>query len=137
MPQTTFSADVMPILKGHCATSTSCHGSASGSNNGVTLGAVGSTADPHAIRANLVGVASKEDPTMSYVAAGNPESSFLMHKMDGDQCTADSKCTGAPPGLSPPSPPSCQNSMPSGLPLLDVSLRDTVRRWIQQGAKDD
>jgi hypothetical protein len=136
-PATTFAADVMPILKSNCANSTNCHGSATGTNNGVTLGKVGGTADPHAIRANLVGIASKEDPSMSFVAAGDPGHSFLMHKMDGDQCTVDSQCTGAPPGLPAPSPPSCQNSMPSGSPLLDVSARDTVRRWIQQGAKDD
>lgn len=136
-PRVTFGADVVPIFAKSCATSTTCHGSATGTNNGVTLGTVGSSADAHAIHANLVGVASREDPSMSFVAAGDPAHSYLMHKMDGYECTADPQCTGGPPGVPAPSPPSCQNSMPSGSPLLDVSVRDTVRRWIQQGALDD
>jgi hypothetical protein len=50
-----------------------------------------------------------------------------MRKMDGSQCALDAQCAGG----------SCQSSMPKNEGLLDVTTRDTVRRWIVQGAKND
>jgi hypothetical protein len=64
---------------------------------------------------------------MAYVKAGDPSQSFLMRKMDGDQCVLDAQCAGM----------TCQTSMPQNLPLLDVAPRDVVRRWIAQGAADN
>ena len=50
-----------------------------------------------------------------------------MRKVDGSQCALDAQCTGA----------SCQGSMPKNEGLLDLARRDTIRRWIAQGAKND
>ena len=50
-----------------------------------------------------------------------------MRKLDGSQCVLDAQCKGG----------SCQESMPKGDGLLDLATRDTVRRWIAQGAKND
>lgn len=50
-----------------------------------------------------------------------------MHKIDGDVCTLDAQCTNH----------SCGDTMPGSNDLLDLAIRDTIRRWIAQGAKND
>jgi len=120
-PAVSFSRDVMPIFGQSCAFST-CHGSTVGSANGVFLGK-----DAPRVHAALVGVRGDELATMPFVTPGNPRESYLMRKMDGSQCALDAQCTGG----------SCQGSMPKSEALLEVATRDTVRRWIAQGAKND
>lgn len=120
-PQTSFSRDVMPIFRQSCAFST-CHGSTVGDANGVFLGS--ETARVHQ---GLVGVASRELPTMPLVASGDPTQSYLMKKLDGAQCAFDARCRDG----------TCGASMPRGDDLLPQATRDTVRRWITQGAKND
>ena len=120
-PAVSFSKDVMPIFGQSCAFST-CHGSTVGSANGVFLGK-----DAPRVYAAIVGVKGDELATMPFVTAGNPRESYLMRKMDGSQCALDAQCTGG----------SCQGSMPKNEVLLDLATRDTVRRWIAQGAKND
>ena len=51
----------------------------------------------------------------------------VMHKLDGDSCLNDKECTNG----------TCGDSMPDEGTILDVTVRDTVRRWIAQGAKDN
>jgi hypothetical protein len=124
-PKVTFSGDVLPVLERSCGLSDSCHGSP---NNGrVFLGSTAVNATPSSVRAGIVNVASIDLTSMPYVKPGDLENSFLMHKMDGDQCRFDAQCSGG----------TCQTSMPQNLPLLDVTTRDVVRRWIAQGANDD
>ena len=60
------------------------------------------------------------------VAPGDPGKSFLMHKMDNSL-----KCETLTCGAK------CGGSMPLGSPTLSQDQRDTVRRWIAQGAKND
>ena len=120
-PAVSFSKDVMPVFAQSCAFST-CHGSSVGSPNGVFLGR-----DAAKVHAAIVGVRGDELTTMPFVTPGNPRESYLMHKVDGSQCSLDSQCTGG----------SCQGSMPRNTTLLDVPTRDIVRRWIAQGAKND
>jgi hypothetical protein len=120
-PAVSFSKDVMPIFGQSCAFST-CHGSTVGNANGVFLGK-----DTPRVHAAIVGVKGDELSAMPFVTAGNPRESYLMRKMDGSQCALDAQCTGG----------SCQGSMPKNEVVLDVATRDTVRRWIAQGAKND
>lgn len=119
-PKVSFSKDVMPIFKQSCAF-TSCHG-LEGSDNGVFLGQ-----DQAKVHQGLVDVRASELPTMAFVKAGDPRSSYLMRKIDGSQCVLDAQCVDK----------KCGESMPRGEGLLPVDTRDTVRRWIAQGAKND
>lgn len=120
-PAVSFSKDVMPVFSTSCAFS-SCHGSLSGDANGVYLGS-----DAAKVHAEIVGIRSGELPTMSFVEPGDPEKSYLLRKMDGSHCVLDPECTGS----------SCGDAMPKGEDLLPVEVRDVVRRWIAQGAKND
>ena len=124
-PAVTFKNDVLPIFVQSCAFTT-CHGLMTGANNGVYLGEKTGTTTTATVIGGLVKPTLVLAP-MPFVTAGNPGQSFLMHKIDGDQCTFDMKCTNG----------SCGVSMPQGDPLLPVAKRDAVRRWIAQGAKDN
>lgn len=123
MPVSTFEADVAPILAKSCAFA-SCHGShGAAGNHGVFLAAT--TADGmSAVKAALI-APSKAMPGMPYVTPGNPDKSFLLHKLDGDLCVIDEQCVGG----------SCGKSMPEGNSALPEASRDKIRRWIAQGAK--
>ena len=92
-----------------CAVS-GCHTGPSGNNlpGGMDL----STAD--ASFSNLVGVASQQQPALSRVAAGNPDNSYLVQKIEG---------TAA--GTS---------RMPLGGGVFDQALIDYIRLWIANGA---
>jgi hypothetical protein len=112
----------MPIFGANCSFS-ACH--ASGATGSLTIGAT--AADATSTRKALVGVPSGELASMPYVTPGKPEQSFLMHKMDGDQCVYDNMCASSYCGLT----------MPNGVAQLSVPTRDVVRRWIAQGAADN
>jgi hypothetical protein len=127
-PVVSFGNDVLPIFKQSCGLSLSCHGGSAATTGRVFLGSNQVMTDPTMVHDGIVGVATIDLPSMPFVTAGDPSKSFLLHKMDGDQCLFDSQCVtlaGNPPG--------CGVSMPQDLPLLDVPSRDTVRRWIAQG----
>jgi hypothetical protein len=121
LPPVQLQRDVAPILSRSCAFA-GCHGAASGGNHGVYLGTDGAR-----VHAEAVGKPSSELPAMSYVAPGDPASSYVMHKIDGDLCTLTARCEGG----------DCGVSMPQGSDLMAIRDRDIVRRWIAQGAKDD
>ena len=138
-PSVSFANDVMPIFQATCGIGgESCHGDPSVTQDFRPLPFLGyydsdggATAFP-TVRDGLVGVLSSENILMNLVTAGDPTKSFLMHKMDGDQCTLIPQCmTGNSPR------PNCGSSMPYQTDLLDVGSRDTIRRWIQQGALDN
>lgn len=125
-PQVNFRADVLPILQRSCGLAAACHGEVSGPNP--YLGPVSTTeateADVQEIHKQNVGVASKANPGMNLIEPGDPMNSFLMHKLDDDldNCSL-LECVGA----------ACGTEMPPGL-KLQASERDTIRRWIAQGA---
>lgn len=121
-PAVSFSKDVFPIFAQSCAF-TSCHGSTTGSSNGIFLGG----SDPKKVHDAIVDVRSSKLGTMSYVKAGDPRESFMMRKMDGSQCVLNAQCTEG----------DCGQSMPRNDETLPLATRDTVRRWIAQGAKND
>jgi hypothetical protein len=119
-PVASFENDVAPVLAKSCAFS-SCHGSRTPANRGIFLDAKPENIAEvkSALRAN-----ARSAPSLSYVAPGDPDKSFLMHKLDGDQCVVSESCTGG----------DCGKSMPEGNELLPESSRDAIRRWIAQGA---
>jgi hypothetical protein len=137
-PTVSFSGDVTPILTRSCAAAgDSCHGDPSvvadkrpylGDADGGMSPAIAAE-----VRSGLVGVKSQEDLTMNLITAGDPANSFLMHKLDGDQCTLRVECNM--PGSNRQN---CGNAMPyQAASLLDVPVRDVMRRWISQGAKSN
>ncbi len=121
-PAVTFETDVAPIFAKACAFS-SCHGSHGAGNHGLFLAANGQDGMT-AVKTSLGG-SSHALPSMKYVAPGDPDNSFVLHKLDGDLCGLDAQCVSG----------SCGKTMPDGNDLLPQESRDTVRRWIAQGAK--
>ena len=121
-PTVSLAKDVVPIFTQSCAFS-SCHGSTGGGNNGIFLGGT----DPAKIHDAIVNVASSELPSMVYVKAGDARESYLMRKLDGSQCALNAQCTGS----------DCGDPMPRNDTALPVDTRDTIRRWIAQGANNN
>ncbi len=119
-PSVAFRKDVLPVFEQSCAFS-ACHGATTGKANGVFLG----KGDPDRVHSAIVGRPSVTLPNMNFVTAGDAKKSFLMRKMDGDQCALD--C----------GPPGCGSSMPRNEEPLPIEQRDVLRRWIAQGAKND
>jgi hypothetical protein len=83
-----------------------CHGGA-GAQQGLRL-------DPGFSAGNLINVASSQDPTLVRVIPGNPDGSFVIHKLEGNQTVGF--------------------QMPAGGPYLPQSTIDVIRQWIQDGA---
>lgn len=96
-----FESDVYPVITASC----SCH----------VAGAPADLAMPDAgtAYANLVGVASSQEPGSSRVAAGDPAASYIVQKIQGTASTGD------------PMPPS------GSLSAADEAL---VLDWIEAGA---
>jgi hypothetical protein len=127
-PSVSFKTDVMKVFNNNCGTSL-CHGSTSEPTGGLFLGASTAMGSDSVMAFDaLVGKPSNELTAMPLVTPSNPNESYLMHKLDGDQCQYTSMCSND----------NCQNTMPSGVTVvLPVSERDTVRRWIAQGATNE
>ncbi len=121
-PISLFENDVAPIFAQSCAFS-SCHASKTAGNHGVYLNAK-SAADFDLVKQALR-AKSKALPTMPYVTPGDPDNSFILHKLDDDLCAFEDKCVNG----------SCGGSMPDNNPTLPEASRDAIRRWIAQGAK--
>ena len=64
--------------------------------------------------ASLVDVGSLEVPALFRVDPGDPDNSYLIHKLEGTQAV----------GVR----------MPAGGPLLPQETIDVIREWIEQGA---
>ncbi len=62
----------------------------------------------------LVGVASLQQPAILRVAAGDPDNSYLVQKLEGTAATG--------------------GRMPVGGPFLDQATMDDIREWITNGA---
>jgi hypothetical protein len=118
-----FRNDVLPLFTQSCAFST-CHGTEASSNQGLYLGS-GPAPDAVKVRASLLAMSATAG--MFYVIPGDPKKSFVMRKLDGDQCMLDTTCVGR----------TCGARMPRNGAQLPQTQRDAVRRWIAQGAKDN
>ncbi len=128
-PTVSLRTDVMNVFNSNCGAAT-CHGNGDSamSTGELFLGAESAAgSDAATVRAGIVGKMGDELASMPLVTAGNPTMSYLMHKMDGDQCQYDAQCAGG----------TCLADMPNGGLSLPVTTRDIVRRWIAQGALDN
>ncbi len=128
-----FKTDVLPLFEQSCALSSSCHGN-NQSPTGPSgyqpyLGEVNPETTPSDVDLIMATIVSQKSPTsaLSIVEPGHPETSFLMHKMDGDVDCPDLGCTGG----------DCGDTMPQGSTPMAREARDKVRAWIQQGAKNN
>ncbi|MDP9149388.1 MAG: hypothetical protein M3O36_05530 [Myxococcota bacterium] len=127
-----FSVAVMPILQHSCGLGgQSCHGAPSVTASGRPyLGSPAGGTTAALVLQQIVGVLSTEDTSMMLVAPGDPGHSFLMHKIDGDQCTLAPQCKGS---LFP----DCGQQMPWNSGTIDMTSRDAIRAWINQGAQNN
>jgi hypothetical protein len=85
-------------------------------------------------------VMSTENPSMPYVTPGNPDQSWLVHKLE--DATLNFQCAPNNPIVlnatsEPVSPtPACGTQMPlTSMPDATFSMK--VRNWIKQGALDN
>jgi hypothetical protein len=134
-PAVSFAKDVLPTFQRSCGIAgATCHGSTSvvKVDQRPYLGQFDGGTDAAAVVSGLVGVPSPEDPSLSIVKPGDPGQSYLMHKLDGDQCQFAEGCAQ---GQTPYT--DCGQQMPYSSSALDPGTRDTIRRWIAQGAKND
>jgi mono/diheme cytochrome c family protein len=90
-----------------------CHSGPTSTNlpSGMNLG---STAESFAA---LVSVASLQVPQLNRVEAGDPDSSYLIDKLEGTQTVG--------------------SRMPQGGPFLDQETIDLIREWITNGAENN
>ncbi len=108
----TLSGDVQPIFTSSCALS-GCH---AGTNpqRGQNL-SVGQTF------ANVVNIVAMELSTMNRVTPGQPNSSYLVHKVQGTHSDVGGSGFQMPLGRSP-------------LTQMEIDL---IRAWIEAGARPD
>ena len=124
-PTVSFKTDVMPVLTAHCSSSI-CHGISDGATGDLFLGAeLQHGADAATVYTNLAAT-SAQNTKMPYVKPADLANSYLMHKLDADQCMLSQMCTAG----------DCQHAMPFD-GMLPVETRDIVRRWIAQGAPNN
>lgn len=108
-----FAADIQPIFTTNCALS-GCHtGSQPQAGQNLSAGQAYN---------NIVNVASTTLPTMDRVEPGQPEQSFLVHKIQGTQGPLGSNMG---------------ERMPFGGDKLPQSTIDLIRAWITQGAPNN
>jgi hypothetical protein len=134
-PTVSFSKDVLPVFNNSCGIGgQQCHGDPMVGHTGQPyLGQSPGTPDVAAILAGIVGQPAEEDTQFSLVAAGDPAKSYLMHKVDGDACRYAKECNATGDPLFK----NCGSQMPFNAGSLSLAQRDTIRRWIAQGAKND
>jgi hypothetical protein len=127
-----FGADVAPVFQRNCTSGGAmCHGT---QGNAPYLGEADAGVDAQIILARIVSVKSDEDPSMQLVAPADPANSYLMHKLDHDQCILAAECAVSTFGRYYPT---CGANMPLQMPQLPAATRDAIRAWIEQGATNN
>jgi hypothetical protein len=127
-------AELVTTLQRNC-TDRQCHGSAVGSAGDLYLGAeLPGVLDTAQMIANTVDVPARTAPELPLIAAGDPERSFLMLKVDGCQGSAGLKCTAQPGAISGSA---CGDAMPQAQRPVCNEDRERLRTWILQGALDN
>jgi hypothetical protein len=134
-PTVSFAKDVLPTFERSCGIAgATCHGATSvvTVDQRPYLGQFDGGTDAAVVVNGLVGVQSPEDPNLTIVKAADPGNSYLMHKLDGDQCQFAKDCAQGQTQYT-----DCGQQMPYSSTALDQATRDTIRRWIAQGAKNE
>jgi hypothetical protein len=148
-PAVSFEKDVLPVLEANCGQGTTCHGgdpAMAVSLRGVFLGCVPdasasceAAADPGPqVYAGLVGPDASvpaEESCMPFVMPRDPATSYLMHKIDDDLCAVP--CCIANNAATIVGETGCGTIMPYLSAILPTATRDTIRRWIEQGAANN
>jgi hypothetical protein len=111
-PVMTLSRDVQPIFTASCAL-VNCH-SGRFPNEEMTL-------EAGKAYANTVGVPSNQAPDLNRVEPGDPQKSYLWHKINGTQLSVGGE----------------QDRMPRDRPALKAADIEKIRLWIEQGAEDN
>jgi hypothetical protein len=107
-----FASDVQPILTGSCAFS-GCHGTVNANPGGKPMVlAAGQAYD------NMVGVAALELPAMQRIRAGQPDASYVIHKLQNTHKTVGGSGDRMPLGSAP----------------LSQAQIDLIRTWVANGA---
>ena len=107
-----FSQQVQPILTDRCAFG-GCHAS--------TSPAADQSLAEGLAYVNVVNVPSQELPSMDRVEPGDPDQSYLVHKIQGTHLDMGGSGLRMPRGQEP---------------LSDDQIR-LIRAWIQQGARNN
>jgi hypothetical protein len=107
-----FERDIQPIFTANCALS-GCHAG--------TLPQQGQNLSEGVAYQNIVNVASSERPGMKRVLPFQPDSSYLVHKIQGTQLSVGGS----------------GERMPLGGAALTQSQIDIIRAWILAGAKNN
>lgn len=107
--------NVQPIFNANCALS-GCHDAATHEQNMIL--AAGSTYDT---TFGIVGVASQEAAGLKRVRAGASGHSYLINKLEGTQTQVGGS----------------GERMPFGAGALSADQIQTIRRWIDEGARDN
>ncbi len=136
-----FKSDIQPIFNMSCAIAGStCHGDPALQKMESKTGQVwlglpvdAGAPDSSAVLMGIVGVKSPENPGMDLVAPGDPGNSYLMHKLDYDECQYASACNATSNSIFA----NCGLGMPYNAGTLDIPTRDKIRAWIAQGAKNN
>ncbi len=102
-----FSADIQPIFTANCALG-GCHGGGAGQ--------AGLLLSSGLAYANIVNVASTEDPAKKRVLPGDVANSYLVLKIEGNQTSG--------------------TRMPPAGPLA-ASVIQNIKNWISKGAKNN
>ncbi len=110
--EVSFSEQVQPILTDRCAFG-GCHAS--------TSPAAGQSLAEGLAYMNTVNVPSEELPSMDRVEPGDPDQSYLVHKIQGTHLDVGGS------GLR----------MPRGQEPLSDDQIDLIRAWIEQGARNN
>jgi hypothetical protein len=137
-----FGTDIMPIFRSGCTLSSVCHGQVGNAGEeDLYLGDYAGGTSPSVVYQRLVGVRSKEDPSMDLVTSGNLSSSYLWHKVYGDQNSNPAVASGCANAASQCD--DCTPSAPCGAmePYLGESLPTAdlcaIQNWIGQGAQNN
>ncbi len=137
-----FGTDIMPIFQSGCTLSSVCHGQmGNAGEEDLYLGDYAGGTSPSVVYQGLVGVPSLEDPSMNLVTSGNLSSSYLWHKVYGDQNSNPAVASGCASAASQCA--GCVASAPCGglqpylgesLPVADLCA---IQNWIGQGAQNN